>query len=179
MRRLFAILFLLAFVLPASADTPTFKFGGESFIKKFEVKGRSPNAQIEFGLANEKLEAWTKLLTLHAFTTSGNDATRAAAILANFIRERHQGAKYKVITNPKTAEAIIDFLIPVPNSELMEFNVFKYTPAGKELVALQFARRVKLGEIDGAELAEIRQNAIQEIAKYEMEPVKAFFGKGQ
>ena len=84
-----------------------------------------------------------------------------------------------MITNPKTAEAIIDFFIPVPNSELMEFNVFKYAPAGKELVALQFARRVKLGEIDGAELSEIRQNAIQEIAKYDIKCVKVFFGKAQ
>ena len=48
MRRLLALLFLISFGLPAGADTPTFKFGGESFIKKFEVKGRSPNAQIEF-----------------------------------------------------------------------------------------------------------------------------------
>lgn len=102
---------------------------------------------------------------------------RAAANLANLIRERHKGAKYKVITNPKTSEAIIDFLIPVPNSELMEFNVFKYAPAGNELVALQFARRVKLGEIDGADLSEIRQQALKEMAQYEMAPVKAFFGK--
>ena len=56
------------------------------------------------------------------------------------MRERYNGAKYKLITNPKTAEAIIDFLIAVPNSELMD--VFKYTPTGNDLVAMQFARRV-------------------------------------
>ena len=83
-----------------------------------------------------------------------------------------------MISNPKTAEAMIDFLIPVPNSELMEFNVFKYTPAGNELVALQFARRVKLGEIDADELREIRKNALDELARYEMQPA-AFFGKTQ
>jgi hypothetical protein len=82
-----------------------------------------------------------------------------------------------VVTNPKTAEAIIDFLIPVPNSALMEFNVFKYAPAGNELVALQFAQRVKLGEIDADALRGIRERAIKEMAEYRMEPVKAFFGK--
>jgi hypothetical protein len=176
--RIAALLLVLTASL-ANAGVATFKFGGEDFVQKFEVKGRSPNAQIEFGLAGETLQGWTKLVTLHAFTTNGNDAMRAAATLANLIRERHKGAKYKVITNPKTSEAIIDFLIPVPNSELMEFNVFKYAPAGNELVALQFARRVKLGEIDATELSEIRQQALKEMAQYEMAPVKAFFGKTQ
>lgn len=146
-------------------------------MQKFEVKGRSPNAQVEFGLADETLKGWTKLVTVHAFTNNGNDAMRAATTLANLIRERHKGAKYQVITNPKTSEAIIDFLIPVPNSDLMEFNVFKYAPAGNELVALQFAQRVKLFEIDGKELADIRKRALDEMANYEMAPVKAFFGK--
>ena len=112
-----------------------------------------------------------------AFPQGGSDATRAAVNLANLVRERYKGAKYKVITNPKTQEAIIDFLIPVPNSELMEFNVFKYAPAGDALVALQFARRVKLGEIDAEELSAIRQRAIKEMAAYEMAPVRAYFGK--
>ena len=59
----------------------------------------------------------------------------------------------------------------------MEFNVFKYTPAGNELVALQFARRVKLGEVDADELRGIRERAISEIAQYDMTGVKAFLGK--
>lgn len=179
MKRIVALLLLLASVSFAGADTPAFTFGGEKYLQKFEVKGRSPNAQIEFGLADETLAGWTRLVTLHSFRRNGNDPMRAAATLANLIRERHKGAKYKVITNPKTSEAIIDFLIPVPNSELMEFNVFKYAPAGNELVALQFARRVKLGEIDGAELREIRERAVAEMANYVMAPVKAFFGKPQ
>ena len=102
---------------------------------------------------------------------------RAAANLANLIRQRYSTAKYKAINNPKTSEAIIDFLLPVPKSELMEFNVFKYAPAGDGLVALQFARRVKLGELDADELSGIRQRAIKEMAAYEMGPVKAYFGK--
>ncbi len=179
MRRIVAVLLLLAAVASAAANTPAFKFGGESYIQKFEVKGRAPNRQVEFGLANETLEKWIKLVTVHSFTKNGNEALRAAATLANLVRERHKGAKYRVITNPKTSEAIVDFLIAVPNSEQMEFNVFKYAPAGNELVALQFTQRVTLGEIDGAELREIRERALNEIESYEMELVKAFFGKAQ
>jgi hypothetical protein len=178
--RVFSTIAALLLVLTAStanAGAAAFKFGGQDFVQKFEVKGRAPNAQIEFGLASEPLKDWTRLVTLHSFVKNGNDAMRAAATLANLVRERHKGAKYKVISNPKTGEAIIDFLIPVPNTELMEFNVFKYAPAGNELVAFQFAQRVKLGEIDGAELREIRERAIAEIADYDMAPVRAYFGK--
>jgi hypothetical protein len=177
MKRLVSLVLLVCAVTLAAADTRAFRFGGEEYVQKFEVKGRAPNAQVEFGLASESLEGWTKLVTLHSFTRNGNDAGRAAAVLANLIRERHKGAQYRVVTNPKTAEAIIDFLIPVPNSALMEFNVFKYAPAGNELVALQFAQRVKLGEIDADALRGIRERAIKEMAEYRMEPVKAFFGK--
>jgi hypothetical protein len=172
-----ALLLLLCSVALAVAEQATFRFGGDTYVKKFEVQGRAPNAQVEFGLAGEPIESWTRLVTLHAFSQSGNDAGRAAATLANLIRERHKGAPCRVVTNPKTAEAIIDFLIPVPNSELMEFNVFKYTPAGNELVALQFARRVKLGEVDADELHAIRERAIGEVAQYDMTAVKAFLGK--
>jgi hypothetical protein len=179
MKKILALLLLIASASFAMADVPSFQFGGERFVKKFEVAGLAPNAQIEFGLETETLQSWTKLVTIHSFPQGGNDAMRAAAKLANLVRERYKGAPYKVITNPKTSEAIIDFLIAVPDSELMEFDVFKYTPVGNALVAMQFARRVKLGEIDAEELSDIRQRAIKEIAQYEMGPVKAYFGKGR
>jgi hypothetical protein len=178
-KKILALLMLIASVSFAGAETSAFDFGGEHFIKKFEVPNLAPNAQIEFGLENETLKGWTKLVTIYSFPQGGNNAGAAAARLANLVRERYKGAKYKVITNPKTSEAIIDFLIAVPNSELMEFNVLKYTPAGNALVAMQFARRVKLGEIDAEELSDIRQRAIKEMAQYEMGPVKAYFGKAQ
>jgi hypothetical protein len=176
-RKILALLFLFTSVSFANAEVPAFDFGGDHFVKKFKVPNLAPNQQVEFGLETETLIVCTMLVTIPSFARNGNDAMRMAAGLANLVRERYRGAKYKVVNNPKTPEAIIDFLIPVPNTELMEFNVFKYTPVGNELVALQFARRVKLGEIDGEELAEIRQSAIEEMAQYEMGPVKAYFGK--
>jgi hypothetical protein len=176
MRAITTLLFLMLAGALANAEPAAFDFGGEHFVKKFDAS-KAPNAQVEFGLSAERIEAWTRLVTVHAFPNGGNDAMRAAANLADLIRQRYPGAKYKVISNPKTSEAIIDFLLPVPNSELMEFNVFKYTPAGNGLVALQFARRIKLGEIDAEELSDIRQRAINEMAAYEMGPVKAYLGK--
>jgi hypothetical protein len=176
MRAIITLLFLMLAVSFASAEPATFDFGGERFVKKFDAS-KAPNAQVEFGLSVESIEAWTRLVTVHAFPNGGNDAMRAAADLANLIRQRYPGAKYKIINNPRTSEAIIDFLLPVPKSEMMEFNVFKYAPAGDGLVALQFARRVKLGEVDADELSGIRQRAIKEMAAYEMGPVRAYFGK--
>ena len=177
MKYLAALVLLLSATSVAAADPPAFRFGGETYVQKFEVKDRVPNAQIEFGLASETLEGWTKLVTLHSFTQNGNEAARAAAGLANLIRERHRGAKYRVITNAATNEAIIDFLLPIPNSALMEFNLFKYAAAGNELVAFQYAQRVKLGEIDAEELRNIRNRAVEEIVSYDMAPVRAFLGK--
>jgi hypothetical protein len=179
MRSILAGILLLVSLATAQAQDATFKFGGEPFVHKFETRGSQLYRQVEFGLADEPIEQWSKLVTIYSFPKGGNDAARAAARLASLIRERHKGAKYKVITNRKTAEAIIDFLLPVPDTELMEFNVFKYTPVGNELVALQFARRVKLGDIDGAELREIRERAIREMANYDMVQVKVYFGKAQ
>jgi hypothetical protein len=176
MRAVITLLCLMLAVSFASAEPATFDFDGERFVKKFDAS-KVPNAQVEFGLPAESIEAWTRLVTVHAFPNGGNDAMRAAANLANLIRQRYPTAKYKVINNPKTSEAIIDFLLPVPKSEMMEFNVFKYAPARDGLVALQFARRVKLGEVDADELSGIRQRAIKEMAAYEMGPVKAYFGK--
>jgi len=176
MTRLVTLLLLLVALSCAHAQPASFDFGGERFVKKFDAS-KPPNSQIEFGLPDEPIEAWTRLVTVHAFPNGGNDAARAAANLANLIKQRFPGATYKVIGNPKTSEAIIDFLLPVPNSDTMEFNVFKYAPAGNGLVALQYARRVKLGEIDGTELREIRERAINEMANYAMAPVNAYFAK--
>jgi hypothetical protein len=176
MRTITTLLFLMFAVSCASAEPAAFDFGGEHFVRKFDAS-KAPNAQVEFGLSDESIEAWTRLVTVHAFPNGGNDAMRAAANLANLIRQRYPTAKYKVIKNPKTSEAIIDFLLPVPKSEMMEFNVFKYTPAGNGLVALQFARRVKLGEIDAEQLSGIRRRAIKEMADHEMGSVMTYFGK--
>jgi len=176
MKRIVALLLLFSWAALAQADAPTFTFGGETYLKKFEVQGLAPNAQVEFGLATESLEGWTRLVTPHSFTQSGNDAGRAAAALANLVRESYKGAPLRLMTSAQSAEAIIDFLISAPNSDVMEFNVFKYAPAGDGLVAFQFARRIRFGEVDGAALREIRERAVSEIAQYDMAPVRAFFG---
>src|SRR5579884_3909200 len=105
MRPLAALLLFICSVVFATAQTPTFTFGGDSYVKKFEVQGRAPNAQIEFGLAGEPIENWTRLLTLHAFAQSGNDAGRAAANLAKAVRENYKDAPARVVTNPNTGEA--------------------------------------------------------------------------
>ncbi len=71
----------------------------------------------------------------------GNDAARAAANLAGLLHQRYPNAPYKITNNGDTSEVMIDFLLPMPESNQMEFNIFKYAPAGNGLVALQFGRR--------------------------------------
>jgi hypothetical protein len=176
MRTIVALLLLVGAIALGRAETAAFTFGGERFVKKFEVRGLAPNQQVEFGLENETLEGWTSLVTLHSFVRSGNVPANAAANLANVLRQRYPGSPYKIATHPKTSETIIDFMIPA-NADVLEFNVFKYAPAGGELVALQFARRIKFRDMTRDEMAAIRQRALDEIADYEISAVKAYFGK--
>ena len=67
--RLAAYMGLAAFLLmtgslSSAQGSRTFRFGGEQFVQKFDVKGIAPNRQVEFGLSNETLEGWTRLVTL-------------------------------------------------------------------------------------------------------------------
>ena len=59
-----ALLLMTGSLSSAQAQVPAFRFGGEQFVQKFDVKGIAPNRQVEFGLSNETLEGWTRLVAL-------------------------------------------------------------------------------------------------------------------
>ena len=63
-----------------------------------------------------------------------------------------------MIKNKDKGDAIIDFLTWAPDSDVMEFNVFKYARAeyGPGLVALQYAQRFKLGDMSVEQFRALR-----------------------
>jgi hypothetical protein len=164
---------LLGFSL-AGAGTAIVDFGGERFVNQFEGPTKTGRL-VEFVRANETVKTWTKLVGFYSYPDLGNDATRGAAGLAQVLKQKN--LKYQLINNPKTAEAIIDFLAFA--NETVEFNVFKYAPAAKGLVAAQYAYRFKLGELDADDVKALRKRAVDEMARFDMAPVKAHFAQAR
>ncbi len=173
-----ALLLAAALLLSGNlaAQTPAVEFLGQKFEKKFEG-GNPQNASrfVEFGLPPEPIKQWTKMVSYRHFPKSEPDTKKAATVLGQLVKQRDKDARLAIITNDKTQEAIIDFLIG--QGETMEFNVFKYTKApGGGLVATQYAIRFKLGEMDGGELKKIRTAAVNEMAKFDQSKAFAYFG---
>ena len=145
-------------------------FGGERFVNQFE--GPHQTGQLaEFVRADETVQTWTKLVGFYSYPELGNDAARGAAGLVQVLKQKN--LKFTILNNPKTAETMVDFL--AFSNETVEFNVFKYAPAAKGLVAAQYARRFKLGELDADDVKALRKRAVDEMARFDMAPVKAHF----
>jgi hypothetical protein len=181
MRRVAFLVVALLLGYPAGAQTSAVGFGGDTYVKKFEGSKSAPDIFVEFGLAPEPIEKWSKLFVFHSQPQSGNDPLRAATNLAKTVKAHNKDARFRIIENKTSREAIIDFLTSAPNSDIMEFNVFKFTRAvdGKGLVAAQFAFRFTLGEVDGNELSKIRQRAVADMARFDMAAVKDHFAKSR
>jgi hypothetical protein len=176
MRGLVVVLCLALAPVLARAQGHAITFDGQAYVKKYEAE-QAHDRFTEFGLDGETLDTWTKLVTFHSFPQSGNDAKLEAGNLIKFIRQRDPAVRFGLIENPLTKEAIVDFLLSPKDSEIVEFNVFKYAPApdGVGLIAAQYNFRFKLGEVDGEEMKKIRQRAIDEMAKFDMAAVRAHF----
>jgi hypothetical protein len=117
-----------------------------------------------------------KLVTLHAFPQA-RDVAAAAGALARTVRQRDASTKMRLIANDATGEAMLDFL--AFKGDLVEFNVFKYAPAanGRGVVAVQFARRFRLGELDAEVVKQLRQRAVNDMAGFDVSPARAAFAR--
>ena len=113
---------------------------------------------------------------MHAFPQT-NDPKAAVGALARTIRQRDASTKMRLIANDATGESMLDFL--AFKGEVAEFNVFKYAPAanGRGVVAVQFARHFRLGELDAEEVRQLRQRAVNEMAGFDVSPARAAFAR--
>ncbi len=130
MRLLPVLAIVLASVSLARAEAPTVEFGGEPYTLSFEdqavlADGRPGDGIAEFTLAGETVEDWSKLFAYHAYPEMGDDPVAAVRVLGKIVKETNKDANFAIIENETTGEAIIDFLTWAPESDVMEFNVFK------------------------------------------------------
>jgi hypothetical protein len=179
---LFAV--LLASVSLARADTPAVVFGDDRFTLAFEDQamlhdGEAGDGIAEFTLAGETVDDWSKLFAFHAYPEMGDDPLAAVETVGKVVKETNKDANYAIVTNDKTGEAIIDFLTWTPESDVMEFNVFKYARSAdrRGLVAMQYAQHIKLGEIDVEGMRALRQRTVDEMATEDITQAQDYFAK--
>ena len=155
MRLLPVAVAMLAWVSLARAETPSIEFAGERYTLNFEDQaqqedGSAGDALAEFTLPGETVNDWSKLFAFHAYPEMGDDPVAAVKMVGKAVKETNKDANFAIVENEETGEAIIDFLTWAPESDVMEFNVFKYARAadGRGLVAMQYAQHIKLGDLD-------------------------------
>ena len=111
----------------------------------------------------------------------GDDPVAAVKMVGKVVKETNKDANFAIIENEKTGEAIIDFLTWTPESDVMEFNVFKYARAadGKGLVAMQYAQHIKLGDIDVEGMRALRARTVDDMATEDISQAQGYFAKKQ
>jgi hypothetical protein len=177
--RVLAVLTLVLATLLATlsaAEAQSVSFGGERYSPRHQQTVNASHSYVELGRDGESLKGWTKLVTLHAFPQT-NDPKAAVGALARTVRQRDKSTKMSLIANDATGESMLDFL--AFQGDVAEFNVFKYAPAGngRGVVAVQFARRFRLGELDAEDVKRLRQRAVNEMASFDVSPARAAFAR--
>jgi hypothetical protein len=182
MRAWIAFAALFACIAAANAEAPTIEFDGSTFQLAYEDQatqenGDPGNGLAEFTLPDENVDNWSKLFAFHSFPTMGDDPLAAVQTVGKVVKETNPAANFAIIENKEKGEAIIDFLTWAPDSDVMEFNVFKYAPAadGQGLVAMQFAQHIKLGDISVEEMRALRTRAVEEMADTDIEAAQNYF----
>lgn len=182
MRLLSAAALIATFSLALAADTPSVEFEGGQYSLAFEDQATLPDGQAgngvaEFTLPGETVDDWSKLFAFHSYPEMGDDPVAAVEAVGKAVKETNKDANFAIIANDKSGEAIIDFLTWAPESDVMEFNVFKYARAadGRGLIALQYAQHIKLGDIDVEGMRELRARSVADMAATDMSQAQKYF----
>lgn len=167
-----------------AAEAPTVEFDDQRYTLNFAdqatlANGQSGDGIAEFTLAGETVQDWSKLFAFHAYPEMGDDPIAAVQAVGKAVKENNKDANFAIVANDKTGEAIIDFLTWAPDSDIMEFNVFKYARAvdGRGLIALQYAQHIKLGDIDVEGMRALREHAVEEMASMSMIDAQKYFAE--
>ena len=134
---------------------------------------------IEFKLAQETRENWTRLVSYRALPDSRQSAYEMALVHARemharFPSERHPGSVIKTYKGrgEGSGEALAEFAIVMPDATV-DYSVFRYAagPGGNGLVSLRYSRRLRGSEIDamGTEAA----RWAEAVAQFDMNLVRA------
>jgi hypothetical protein len=176
MRRPLIACCLCLVLWPASAQAPSLDFAGNRYVKQQE-DAKPGDIFVIFGLAGETEKTWTKRIVFHAFPDSGSDVAKGVGELIKWIKQRDEKVRFGLLERKRDNEAIVDFLLSPGLSESVEFNVLRYAAGAdrKGLIAAHYLFRFNLGELDGNDLKKVRRQAIDAMARFEMQAVHAHF----
>ncbi len=185
MRAALVLALVLASVSGAATEEPVIDFGGETYHLDYHDRAKLPDGSFgdgvaEFTLKGETVNDWTKLFAYHAYPGVPENPELAAETLGKTVKENNKDANYALTDVPKSDEAIVDFLTWAPDSDVMEFNVFKYakTGDGRGLVALQYAQRFKADDLDVAAFRSLRERMVEEMEHTDVGPARDYFADG-
>ena len=179
MRHPLKVLFLILFLgQGAVAQESSINFDNETFTKLFKGRDQNGDKFLEFVRESESFKKWTKLIGLRHQKLPGiaNDPQKAAKGMARVVKMSNPDAQSRVIANPKTSEALIDFLTWPSDRKFMEFNVFRFvrSPDGNAVVSLQIAYRFTDTSAAGInKFREIRKSWINKAVAFDMDKIHA------
>ena len=166
----------------AHAASPVVEFEDQRYTLSFEdhttlEDGQMGDAIAEFTLPGETVEDWSKLFAFYAYPQMGDDPAAAVEAVGRAVKEANKDANYAITIDDESGEAIIDFLTWAPESDVMEFNVFKYARAedGRGLIAMQFAQHVTIDGIDVEGMRALRQRAVKDMSDMDVEQAQKYF----
>jgi hypothetical protein len=182
MRAALGSMLFLASVTCGLAEAPMIDFSGQKYHLDYQDRAKLPNGSLgdgvaEFTLPGETVNDWTKLFAFHSYPEAGDNPGLAAATLGEVVKEVNKDANFALTEDPKTGEAIVDFLTWAPHSDVMEFIVFKYARAanGPGLVAMQYAQRFKADDFGIDDFRALRQRSVEEMARTDVGPARDYF----
>ena len=166
----------------AYAAPPAVEFEGQRYTLGFEdhttlEDGQMGDAIAEFTLPGETVEDWSKLFAFYAYPQMGDDPAAAVEAVGKAVKEANKDANYAIAIDEETGEAIIDFLTWLPESDVMEFNVFKYARAddGRGLIAMQYAQHITVADTDVEEMRALRVRAVKDMSEMDMAQAQKYF----
>ena len=167
-----ALLWLLAAAAAALAPPASLSFGGDRLVRKHEQSNARAGI-VEFVPADETLDGWTRLVGFFVFWDNPGSPKQAGETLTRLNEERYPGSMSRLRT--KGDEALVDFVLKAPNSDVVECNIFKYGrgPSGRGIVAFQYARRFR--GLDPGDVRTLCGRYIGEAAQFDLDVARAAF----
>lgn len=132
--------------LQSIAETQFLTFDGREFVLKFKAENQSVPLY-EYFLSNESPSEWTELVDFRIepkFPHANNPVDHAARTARQF-KEKFPLMPFDMFKNDKTGETDLDFLVPLPGNEDLEFNAFRFYAVGsaQQVVCFHYAKKLK------------------------------------
>jgi hypothetical protein len=126
-------------ILPAISAPKAITSGGRTYVAGYSAISTDHLALVEYFPAGEGPKKWTRMLSLRLIK-KGTTPKQQIEIMTRLAMTK--GGRGEHSTSQKLREEVIDFMLP--NSQGVEFNVFRYAwhRNGTSVKSVQYAEKV-------------------------------------